>query len=94
MWAVLRGEDHFFSRADGKRKPLWPKLLLSRVRGRKPALRKDELQASIQRLIAKGELTQTGACRYRLTRYAVQDHAREAADAQQAAEQAGQATPA
>ena len=89
IWAVLRGEDQYFSRADRKRKQLWPRLLLSRVRGRKPALRKDELQASIQRLIVKGELTQTGACRYRLTRYVVQDHAREAADAQ-----AGQAAPA
>jgi RecQ family ATP-dependent DNA helicase len=81
IWAVLRGEDHYFSRADRKRKQLWPRLLLSRVRGRKPALRKDELQASIQRLIANGQVTQVGACRYRLTRYVLQDEIRAAAAA-------------
>ena len=79
IWAVLRGEDHYFSRADRKRKQLWPRLLLSRVRGRKPALRKDELQTSIQRLLANGQVTQVGACRYRLTRYVLQDEARAAA---------------
>jgi len=78
MWAVLRGEDHFYSRAENRRKPLWPRLLLSRVRGRKPALRKDELQASLQRLIASEQVTQTGACRYRLTRHLVQDASRAA----------------
>ena len=73
IWAVLRGEDHYYSRAEKKRKPLWPRLLLSRVRGRKPALRKEELLASLQRLVGKGQVTQTGACRYRLTRYVVQE---------------------
>lgn len=75
LWAVLRGEDHYYSRAERKRKRLWPKLLLSRVRGRKPALHKDELHASLQRLIERGEATQIGSCRYRLTRYIVQDAA-------------------
>lgn len=84
IWAVLRGEDHYFSRAEKKRKQLWPRLLLSRVRGRKPALRKDELQASIQRLIANGQVTQVGACRYRLSRYVLQDEARVAATAAEA----------
>jgi RecQ family ATP-dependent DNA helicase len=74
IWAVLRGEDHYYSRAEGRRKPLWPQLMLSRVRGRKPALHKDELQASLQRLIGRGEVTQVGACRYRLARYVIQDH--------------------
>ena len=73
IWAVLRGEDHYYSLAEKRRKPLWPRLLLSRVRGRKPALRQDELKASIQRLVASGQVTQTGACRYRLTRYVLQD---------------------
>lgn len=95
IWAVLRGEDHYFSRADRKRKQLWPRLLLSRVRGRKPALQKDELQASIQRLIASGQVRQIGACRYRLTRYVLQDEARaEAAATEAAAVQAGEAAPA
>ncbi len=76
VWAVLRGEDHYFSRTHGRRRPLWPKLLLSRIHGRKPALRKDELRASIGRLVAKGEVTQVGATRYRLTRYIHQDVAR------------------
>jgi RecQ family ATP-dependent DNA helicase len=75
MWAVLRGEDYYYSRAERKRKRLWPKLLLSRVRGRKPALHKDELHASLQRLIERGEVTPVGSCRYRLTRYVVQDAA-------------------
>ncbi len=79
IWAVVRGEDHYFSRTQGQRLPLWPKLLLSRVRGRKPALRRDELRASIARLVAKGELTQVGATRYRLTPYVQQDAARAAA---------------
>lgn len=90
--AVLRGEDHFFSRATGKRQRLWPRVLLSRVRGRKPALRRDELQASIQRLIARGQVTQTGSCRYRLTRYVQQDEAR-AAEAAEASVDDGAGTP-
>ena len=73
IWAVLRGEDHYYSLAEKRRKPLWPPLLLSRVRGRKPALRQDELKRSIQRLMASGQVSQTGACRYRLTRYVLQD---------------------
>src|SRR6266700_2908044 len=86
MWAVLRGEDHYYSRAERKRKPLWPKLLLSRVRGRKPALHKDELHASLQRLIECGEVMQIGFCRYRLMRYVVQDAARDATGAARAAD--------
>jgi RecQ family ATP-dependent DNA helicase len=93
MWAVLRGEDHYYSRADRKRKQLWPRLLLSRVRGRKPALRKDDLQASLRRLMANAEVTQTGACRYRLTRYVVQDQARAVAAAAAAADQASTVAP-
>ncbi|MHB8685180.1 MAG: DEAD/DEAH box helicase, partial [Dehalococcoidia bacterium] len=93
IWAVLRGEDHYYSRAEQKRKQLWPRLLLSRVRGRKPALRKEELQASLQRLIANGQVTQTGACRYRLTRYVLQDQTRAAAVAEPAF-QVGRASPA
>ncbi len=80
IFSVLRGEDHFYSRQQGKRIPLWPKLLLSRVRGRKPALRRDDLRASLQRLIDKNEVTRTGVYRYRLSRYVEQDAARAAAD--------------
>ncbi|HZT54391.1 MAG TPA: helicase-related protein, partial [Gaiellaceae bacterium] len=79
IWAVLRGEDHYFSRAERRRKPLWPRLLLSRVRGRKPALRKDELRASLQRLIERGEVSQTGNRRFRLRRYVAEDQGRAAA---------------
>ncbi len=82
--SVLRGDDHYYSRAEHRRKPLWPRLLLSRVRGRKPGLRPDELAASLQRLIDRGEVTQTGACRYRLTRYVLQDEARVAVATQDA----------
>jgi len=81
MWAVLRGEDHYYSRRDGKRKLLWPRLLLSRVRGRKPAVQRDELTASLQRLLGRGDVTQIGARRYRLTRYVLQDQAHAAAEA-------------
>ena len=59
IWAVLRGEDHYYSLAEKRRKPLWPPLLLSRVRGRKPALRQDELKRSIQRLMASGQVSQS-----------------------------------
>jgi len=86
IWAVLRGEDHFYSRAEGRRKLLWPRLLLSRVRGRKPALRKDDLRASIQRLTDRGEVAQTGAYRYRLTRYIARDQARKVPEAARAVE--------
>jgi ATP-dependent DNA helicase RecQ len=85
IWAVLRGEDHYFSRAERRRKRLWPRLLLSRVRGRKPALRRDELSASLARLVASGEVVQTGAVRFRLRRYVLQDEARAAAAAAEAA---------
>ena len=71
--AVLHGDDHYYSRREGKRKVLWPKLLLSRVRGRKPALHRNELRASLQRLLERGEITRIGATRYRLTRYVEQD---------------------
>lgn len=73
IWAVLRGEDHYFSRAENKRKVLWPKLLLSRTRGRKPALHKDELHACLERLCQRGEVTRIGAYRYQLTRHMPQD---------------------
>lgn len=79
--SVLRGDDHYYSRAERRRKPLWPRLLLSRARGRKPGLRPDELRASLQRLIDRGEVMQTGACRYRLTRYVLKDEALAAAAA-------------
>ena len=92
IWAVVRGEDHYYSRAEGKRKRLWPMLLLSRVRGRKPALHKDELRASLQRLIGRGEVAQVGACRYRLGCYVLQDQARTAAEAARIAEEATCAT--
>ena len=94
MWAVLRGEDHYYSLADKRRKPLWPRLLLSRVRGRKPALRMDELQSSIQRLMATGQVTATGACRYRLTRYLIQDSVSPRGATDEGAVAAGSSTPA
>jgi hypothetical protein len=78
LLALLRGEDHYYSLAERRRKRLWPKLLLSRARGRKPALRRDDLAASIARLVANGELTQIGASRYRLTHYVQQEAARAA----------------
>jgi RecQ family ATP-dependent DNA helicase len=74
--ALLRGEDHYYSLAERRRKRLWPRLLLSRARGRKPALQRDDLAAAIARLVADGELTQIGASRYRLTRYVQQEAAR------------------
>ena len=86
IWAVLRGEEQYYSRAERKPKRLWPKLLLSRVRGRKPGLHKADLHASLQRLIERGEVTQIGYCRYRLTRYVAQDAARDATGATHAAD--------
>ncbi len=82
IWSVLRGDDHYHSMAERKMKALWPRLLLSRVRGRKPGLLPDELRASLQRLIDRREVTQTGACRYRLTRYVLQDQAGATVDRQ------------
>lgn len=73
IWRVLRGDDSYFSRAEGKLKPLWPKLLLSRAHGRKPALRKGELSDSLKRLVANGEVTRVNNFRYRLTRYVQQE---------------------
>ena len=94
IWAVLRGEDHYYSRKDGQRKLLWPRLVLSRVRGRKPALHKDELTASLQRIVTRGDATQIGARRYRLTRYVRQDQARVDADATQVVADASRTAPA
>ncbi len=94
IWAVLRGEDHYYSRAEQKRKPLWPRLLLSRVRGRKPALRKDELQASIRRLITNGQVAPTGTHRYRLARYVLQDQTRAEIPAADVVSEAHRVTPA
>jgi ATP-dependent DNA helicase RecQ len=94
IWAVLRGEDHYYSRRDGKRKRLWPPLLLSRVRGRKPALHKDELCASLQRLVDSGEVTKIGARRFRLTRHVLEDQARAAAEHQHVERPATEEAPA
>jgi hypothetical protein len=44
---VLQGEDHYFNKTEGRRKRLWPSLLLSRVRGRKPGLRNTDLRSSL-----------------------------------------------
>ena len=92
IWAVLRGEDHYYSRRDGKRKLLWPKLLLSRVRGRKPALHKDELRASLQRLVDCGEITKIGARRFRLTRHVLEDQVQTPAEHQQVEQPANEET--
>lgn len=94
IWAVLRGEDHYYSRRDGARKLLWPKLLLSRVRGRKPALHKDELRASLERLCERGEVTQIGARRYRLTRHVTHERAQAAAETPDSADRAPETAPA
>jgi len=74
--SVIRGDDHYYSRAEKKRKLLWPKLLYTRVRGRKPALRQAELHRSIERLLASGQIARIGACRYRLIRYERRDEER------------------
>ncbi len=58
--AVLRGEDHYFNKTEERRKPLWPQLLLSRARGRKPGLRLEQLRASLSRLEAAGQLVRKG----------------------------------
>jgi hypothetical protein len=76
--SVLRGDDYYYSRAEQKPKPLWPPLLLSRARGRKPGLLPSELRASLQRLVDRGEVTRTGSSRYRLSRYVANDKARTA----------------
>jgi RecQ family ATP-dependent DNA helicase len=77
IWAVIRGEEYYFSRAKQRREPLWPRLLLSGVRGRKPALRRNELEESLGRLMARDEVRKVGA-RYRLARYVRQDQDRSA----------------
>ncbi len=76
IWSVIRGDDHFFSLAEKKRKPLWGPLRYSGMRGRKPALRKAELHRSIERLIEQDKVAQVGACRYRLSRYVRRDEER------------------
>jgi ATP-dependent DNA helicase RecQ len=68
--AVLKGEDHYFNLTEGRRKPLWPSLLLSRVRGRKPGLRQEDLDASLTRLESSGELIREGGL-WRFVRYIV-----------------------
>jgi hypothetical protein len=70
--AVLQGEDHYFNRTEGRRKRLWPSLLLSRTRGRKPGLRRQNLRASLSRLEARGKVTREGGL-WRLTRYVARD---------------------
>lgn len=84
IWSVLRGDDHFYSRSAGKRKPLWPKLLNTRVRGRKPGLRKPELRASLARLLERGDVVEANR-RFRLARYQLADEARRVAEEAEAA---------
>jgi RecQ family ATP-dependent DNA helicase len=68
IFAVLRGDDHYYNTSDRRRKPLWPRLLLSRVRGSKPGLRQEDLRASLGRLQGGGEIVRQGGF-WRLTEH-------------------------
>ena len=58
--AVLRGDDHYYNKTERRRKPLWPRLMLTRVRGSKPGLRPEELRLSLLRLEARGDIVRQG----------------------------------
>jgi RecQ family ATP-dependent DNA helicase len=85
IFAVLRGDDHYYNTSDRRRKQLWPRLLLSRVRGSKPGLRPEELRQSLVRLQGLGEIVRQGGF-WRLGEHVERERERPAAEA---ADQAG-----
>lgn len=85
IFAVLRGDDHYYNTTEKRRKPLWPRLALSRFRGAKPGLRPEGLRQSLGRLEAAGDIVRQGGF-WRL-REQVEEERRRAED--QAASRAG-----
>lgn len=57
---VLKGDETYFSTKNQRVEPLWPPLLGSNVRGVRPFLKKEELDASLDRLAKACTITLTG----------------------------------
>jgi hypothetical protein len=66
---VLKGGETYFSQRSGTRRPLWPQLLYHRLRGADPALRVDDVVASLDRLAAAGIAVDVGDGVWRLQRH-------------------------
>lgn len=74
---VLRGGDTFYDPRRGHRRSLWPNLLMSRHRGSAPGVARREVDASLDRLAARGVVARQGE-RWRLQAH-IDDDARRAA---------------
>jgi len=57
---VLRGQSHYQAKG-GTRKPLWPALIENRFFNTMPTLKRDELDAAMGALAAKGKIVAEGA---------------------------------
>lgn len=85
MALVLKGGDSYYSLVSGTRRPLWPQLLYHRLRGADPALKVDDVVASLDRLAANNVAVDTGTGKWRLQRHLDVEAARAARAAARAA---------
>jgi RecQ family ATP-dependent DNA helicase len=76
---VLHGDETYLA-GDGRRRPLWPKLLYHRLRGVDPGIQASHVQDAVTALAERGDITGDGRM-WRLRRYADRDGARAAKEA-------------
>jgi Rad3-related DNA helicase len=71
---VLHGDETYLA-GDGRRRPLWPRLLYHRLRGVDPGIQVAHVQEAVTELARRGEIVGDGRV-WRLRRYAERDAAR------------------
>ncbi|MEU7998083.1 DEAD/DEAH box helicase [Micromonospora sp. NPDC049060] len=71
---VLHGDETYLA-ADGRRRPLWPRLLYHRLRGVDPGIQASHVQEAVTDLVGCGEIAGDGRV-WRLRRYTERDAAR------------------
>ena len=71
---VLHGDETYLA-ADGRRRPLWPRLLYHRLRGVDPGIQASHVQEAVTDLVGRGEIAGDGRV-WRLRRYVERDAAR------------------
>ncbi|SCE69069.1 ATP-dependent DNA helicase, RecQ family [Micromonospora purpureochromogenes] len=76
---VLHGDETYLA-GDGRRRPLWPRLLYHRLRGVDPGIKVAHVQEAVNELAGCGDITGDGRL-WRLPRYAERDAARARAQA-------------
>jgi RecQ family ATP-dependent DNA helicase len=93
VWKTLRGEDHFWSKAQSAMRPISPRLTGSAIFGAMPGVRADEVGAAFTAIVASGRAVETQAMP-RKVRWAQAIREEEAREAYRAAKQAAVAAAA